>query len=132
MNRIVPIVPLAFLAVFACAPAAQTPAKAQDKMGNMGNMHMDMVMPAEGDAVSTRGYKMAMATMMDKMPMFSGNADTDFMKQMRGHHQSAIDMAEVELANGADPEAKLLAQKIIADQKAEIEQIDAWLSKKGA
>lgn len=129
MSRFGPLAPLAFLAIFGCSPSAPPLANADAKMGKMS---MDMTMPAEGDSTATRGYKTAMSTMMEKMPMFSGDADTDFMKQMRGHHQSAIDMAQVELANGADAEAKLLAQKIITDQKAEIAQIDAWLSKKGA
>ena len=34
--------------------------------------------------------------MMQTMPKFSGDADVDFMKQMRAHHQAAIDMAKVE------------------------------------
>jgi len=92
---------------------------------------MDMSMPADGDSEATRGYKASMTTMMEKMPAYTGDPDSDFMQQMRGHHQAAISMAEVELANGADAEAKALAQNIIRNQKAEIAQIDAWLQKMG-
>ena len=90
---------------------------------------MKMAMHAPGDSGATRGYKTSMMSMMEQMPAFSGNADTDFMRQMRGHHQAAIAMAEVELANGVDVEAKQLAETIIRDQKAEIAQIDTWLAK---
>ena len=70
-----------------------------------------------------------MMTMMNKAPAFTNDADVDFMMQMRGHHQSAIAMAEVELSKGQDPEARALAKSIIDAQKAEIEQIGTWLQK---
>ena len=78
------------------------------------------------------GYKSAMMKMMEAMPKFAGDADIDFMKQMRTHHQGAIDMAKVVLANGKDAETRKLAQEIIAAQEKEIVTIDAWLAKKGA
>lgn len=81
------------------------------------------------DSEATRGYKASMMAMMEQMPAFTGDADVDFMKQMRGHHQAAIAMAEVELASGSDAEARLLAQSVIRDQRAEIAQIDLWLQK---
>jgi uncharacterized protein (DUF305 family) len=43
-----------------------------------------------------------MMKMMEAMPKFTGDADIDFMKQMRTHHEAAIDMAKVVLANGKD------------------------------
>ncbi len=39
---------------------------------------------------------------------------TDSM--MIGHHNGAIDMAQQEVAQGANPDAKALAEKIISDQ----------------
>jgi uncharacterized protein (DUF305 family) len=36
------------------------------------------------------------------------------------HHQGAVDMAQQELAQGINPDAKALAQKIVADQQTEI------------
>ena len=44
------------------------------------------------------------------------------------HHQGAIQMAEQEVANGQNAEAKALAQKIIADQRAEIERMQQLLT----
>ena len=120
------VLPLAFLVMAGCSPAGRTGAPSD---AHMAGTDMAMAMHADSDSEATRGYKTSMTSMMAQMPAFTGNADIDFMKQMRGHHQAAIAMAEVEIANGADPEAKLLAQNIIRDQKAEIAQIDVWLEK---
>ena len=68
---------------------------------------------------------------MQTMPAFSGDADVDFMKHLRPHHQAAIEMAKVGLANGKDADVNKLAQEIIATQEKEIATIDAWLKRKG-
>jgi uncharacterized protein (DUF305 family) len=60
---------------------------------------------------------------------YTGNADVDFVRGMIPHHQGAIDMAKVQLKHGKDQETRTLAQKIIADQEKEIEQMQAWLKK---
>jgi len=52
--------------------------------------------------------------------------DKAFIEMMVPHHKGAVEMAEVELARGADPELKTLAQEIIDAQKREIEQMDTW------
>lgn len=118
----------------ACSPPAETaaeqttsPVPATDMQhGDMGAA--GMMAPAAGDSEATRGYKGAMMAMMSDAPAYSGNADADFMTQMRVHHQAAIAMARVELAEGANPEAKALAREIIAAQEREIGVIDAWLT----
>ena len=98
---------------------------------SMKGMDMDM-MPNSDDSTATAGYKSAMMKMMQAAPKFTGDADVDFMKQMRSHHQAAIDMANVVLTNGKDEETMGLAREIIAAQEKEIAMIDAWLAKKGA
>ena len=65
------------------------------------------------------------------MMKFTGDADIDFMSQMRAHHQVAVDMANVVLANGKDAEVKKLAQDIVTAQEKEIATINAWLKAKG-
>ncbi|MER9128803.1 DUF305 domain-containing protein [Mesorhizobium sp. M0768] len=79
---------------------------------------------------STEGYKAAMDKMhTDMMAIeYSGNADVDFARGMIPHHQAAIDMAKVELANGKDPEIRKLAEAVIAAQQAEIKQMQDWLA----
>ena len=94
-------------------------------------MGMDAFVAKEGDSAATQGYKASMMTMMHTAPAFTGDAYVDFMKQMKVHHQAAIDMAKVLLENGKDEETKKLAQDIIAAQEKEIAFIDEWLKKKG-
>jgi uncharacterized protein (DUF305 family) len=99
-------------------------------MDMKGMMDMKMMMPNPADSAATAGYKAAMIKMMMPMTPYTGDADVDFMTQMKPHHQAAIDMAKVELANGKDAETKALAQAIITAQEKEIAVIDAWLKKK--
>lgn len=100
--------------------------------GMMGKgMDMKMMMPDPSDPAPTAGYKAAMMKMMMGMPKFTGDADIDFMMQMKPHHQAAIDMAKIVLANGKNAETKQLAQEIVAAQEKEIATIDAWLKKNG-
>lgn len=96
----------------------------------MKGMGMKSMMPNPADSPATAGYKAAMKKMMMPATPYTGDADVDFMTQMKPHHQAAIDMAKVELANGKDPETKALAQSIITAQEKEIAVIDAWLKKK--
>ncbi|WP_349290916.1 DUF305 domain-containing protein [Actinoplanes solisilvae] len=39
---------------------------------------------------------------------------------MISHHEGAIEMAQHEVAQGSNPDAKRLAEKIVTDQQAEI------------
>lgn len=55
-------------------------------------------------------------------------ADKLFLEQMIQHHQGAIDMANVELKDGQNPDAKALATKINADQTAQIKQMQDILA----
>ncbi len=92
-------------------------------------MDMHMMMPSKNDPASTADYKAAMMKMMHQAPKFTGDADEDFMKQMRTHHQAAIDTAKVVLEHGNDAAAKKLARSIVTTQTKEIRTIDAWLKK---
>ena len=51
-----------------------------------------------------------------------------FAQGMIPHHQQAIDMSKMALNNGASPEIKKLAKKIIAAQGKEISQLKYWLT----
>jgi hypothetical protein len=69
----------------------------------------------------------------DKMMamQMSGNPDIDFAMMMREHHKGALEMAQMEMKNGKDPQMRKMAQKIIAAQKKEIAEFDKFLAKKG-
>jgi len=51
-----------------------------------------------------------------------------FLEQMVQHHTGAIEMAQTEVADGQDPVAVELAQKIAADQQAEITEMQDILA----
>jgi len=120
------IVPFALAIAGASAQPAQMPGM---QPGAQQGMHM--MTPGPNDSTATKGYKMAMMMQMQNMPkQYTGDADVDFMAQMRAHHQSAIDMAQVVLIEGKDAQVKKLAQDIITAQKKEIADIDGWMAKK--
>lgn len=52
--------------------------------------------------------------------------DREFIDMMFAHHQGAIRMAQIELAEGADDETKSLASAIIDAQSREITQLNEW------
>ena len=58
---------------------------------------------------------------MDQLGKSDGAAfDQMFLEMMVEHHEGAIEMARTEQENGEDPDAVALAEKIEADQNAEI------------
>ncbi|TIP16039.1 MAG: DUF305 domain-containing protein, partial [Mesorhizobium sp.] len=65
----------------------------------------------------------------DMMLNYTGNADVDFVRGMIPHHQGAIDMAKVVIANGKDPEIRKLAENVVKAQEAEIKKMQDWLAK---
>ena len=48
---------------------------------------------------------------------------------MKMHHQQALNIAEMQLANGKSAEIKTMAKQIIVSQKKEFAQFDKWLAK---
>ena len=118
------LVPLTALWLAAAPAQAQTaPAMAPSASMPMGQMNKG--------AAGSKDMKASMMMGMDgmqKMPM-SGDTDKDFAMMMKMHHQQALNMAEMELANGKSPEMKTMAKQIIVAQKKEIAQFDQWLAK---
>ena len=53
--------------------------------------------------------------------------DQMWLQMMIDHHSGAIDMSNTELRDGTNPDAKKLAQAIIANQQAEITQMRGML-----
>ena len=63
--------------------------------------------------------------------MMNEDADVAFACGMIAHHQGAIDMAQVLLDHGDDPQMRALAQEIMDAQIGEIQQMTQWLVKQG-
>jgi uncharacterized protein (DUF305 family) len=55
--------------------------------------------------------------------------DRMWLQMMIQHHQGAIDMSKTELAQGSNPDAKQLAQRIIGSQQKEIDTMKGLLSR---
>lgn len=67
----------------------------------------------------------------EQMQQLQGAAGTAFdkmwLEMMIEHHEGAIEMAQTELAQGVNPEAKQLAQAIITAQQQEIATMQSML-----
>jgi uncharacterized protein (DUF305 family) len=124
MKAFAPILCAATLA--ACSQQPATTGNTAEPADHSAMNHQAMTATAS-DSSATRGYKQSMTAMMTDAPAYTGDADVDFMQQMRGHHVAAVAMAQTELAHGKDAQARKLAQAVIDAQQQEIEQIDRWL-----
>ena len=94
--------------------------------GMMGMMGMDLSTMPEHVQQNMRKMMITMPAM--HQGMLNADADVAFACGMIAHHQGAIDMAEVLLAHGDDPQMRALAEEIIAAQGPEIEQMTTWLA----
>ena len=61
------------------------------------------------------------------LQIITGNIDQDFATLMIGHHQSATEMAQMQLLMGKNTQLKSLSTMIVEDQNKEIAQFQSWL-----
>ena len=82
-------------------------------------------MPSASSASSASGMGGMMApAQMEQLGNATGaQFDEMFLTMMIEHHRSAISAAQEEIAQGSNPDAKELAEKIVADQTAEIDRM---------
>jgi uncharacterized protein (DUF305 family) len=95
-------------------------------MGMMGMGMTDLESMPEHVRENMRRMMISMPAMHEGM--MNANADVAFACGMIAHHQGAIDMAEVLLEHGEDPQMRALAEEIIAAQVGEIKRMTAWLA----
>lgn len=111
--------------ILAVALTAPLPLLAQEATGHEGHMMGD-----KGPA--SMAFMEANDRMHQNMMMeYTGNADVDFIKGMIPHHKGAVEMAQIVLEHGKDPEVRKLAEEIIAAQESEIKWMEEWLAKNG-
>jgi uncharacterized protein (DUF305 family) len=95
--------------------------------GHHGMMH---AASNANDSDSTKAFRAANDAMHKGMDIpFTNNADVDFIKGMIPHHVGAVNMANIVLKYGKDPEVRKLAQEIVAAQEKEISFMKKWLEK---
>jgi uncharacterized protein (DUF305 family) len=86
-----------------------------------------MMDPTQMDEMMGEGQMEGMMGGSMRKTMGSDATDAMFFRMMIPHHQAAVDMSEQALDKAEHPELKELAQKIIDEQSAEIEQMRGYL-----
>jgi uncharacterized protein (DUF305 family) len=76
------------------------------------------------------GGAMMSRDQMRQMMGASADFDRMFLQMMIPHHEAAIAMAQQALAQAEHPEVKALAQGIITTQRAEIAEMQGYLTKR--
>jgi uncharacterized protein (DUF305 family) len=90
---------------------------------------MSTHMMPDGSMMSSDGQDMSgmMHDMNAALEGKTGDAfDQEFLSEMIVHHQGAVDMAQLALANAKHPELKAFAQDIVSAQTKEIKQMKDW------
>ncbi|RYY65406.1 MAG: DUF305 domain-containing protein [Chitinophagaceae bacterium] len=132
------LIPLALLLLTACNPGSTSSEASQhSEDSNHAPDRTRVATPDTAPAGSTAPAAATGGTMTELMQRnlqqmmdapSRGNNDQDFAAQMRIHHQGAVDMAQLELAQGKDEQLRSMAQQIVQGQQAEIAQFDRYLA----
>lgn len=126
------LIPAALL-LAACSGAADAPKEeAAVDHSMMDHSGHDMGGAEKAELTEAQAaYKAANDAMHAGMADIPADPDVAFMQGMLAHHQGAVAMSEVALKYAKDEKARDLATRIIAAQKGEIAEMEAWLKARG-
>lgn len=134
MNRVATATLLLLLSAMPAHADGATDPAARECAAEDNMLGMLTMKPGAEASEADRGYMKAMQTMQQTLMKteMSGTTGGDFLRMMIPHHQSAIDMIDVLLAQkDVDPETRKLAEDMRASQAKEIVDMQAWLEKHG-
>lgn len=126
--------PAALLLLAACGDAKDVPAETvpADQIAVDHSIHGTNDTAATDLTEAQAAYKAANDTMHAGMAAIPADPDVAFMRGMLAHHQGAVAMSEVALKYAKDDQTRALAARVIAAQKLEIAEMEAWLEANGA
>jgi uncharacterized protein (DUF305 family) len=83
-----------------------------------------------GAALAFLGFAVAVFLGRDQPPG-AGSVDVGFAQDMATHHEQALDLALIELANGADPTVRSFASEVLMFQSRELGMMEQVLHEWG-
>jgi uncharacterized protein (DUF305 family) len=122
----------ALLLLAACGAKTGDDEAAAVDHSRMNHSGHDMGAATPADLTEAQAaYKAVNDRMHAGMADIPADPDVAFMQGMLAHHQGAVEMSEVALKYAKDEQARDLATRIIAAQKGEIAEMEAWLKARG-
>lgn len=132
MKRAIALPALLLLAACGGETPAKDAAAAVDHSAMDHSGHdMGAATPAGDLTAAQAAYKAVNDRMHAGMADIPADADIAFMAGMLAHHKGAVEMSEVALKYAKDEQARNLATRVIAAQKQEIAEMEAWLKARG-
>lgn len=83
-----------------------------------------------GQSSASNAMMKSMQSSMTKMMgmKVTGDPDHDFAMMLKMHHQSAVDMSDMEIKQGKNAQVKALGTKVKTNNQKEIKELDQFLS----
>lgn len=88
------------------------------------------VFAQSGQSSASNAMMKSMQSGMTKMMgmKMTGDPDHDFAMMLKMHHQSAVEMADLEIKQGTNAQVKALATQIKATNQKEIKELDQFMA----